>query len=234
MTKLRNRHIRSLLVLCAAAVLLAVGSTVAFFSSRDESTNRFSSGGFDILLTETDWDPNGARNVVPGDELPKNPQVTNNAPTPGYIFFRVTVPADTLEVENDLGAPLGTASQVPMYKFMVRDGEGYAADTSYSAAQRVRSSWKSVGSPVYSASDKAYVYVYAYTAGGDALVPLAEGQTTEPLFDRLWVWNFNEGYDPEQNHSVLVEAFGIQSDLPDHTAEQIAAIWTLASGGGAG
>lgn len=233
MTKARNPHIRSLLVVCAAAVLLAVGSSVAFFSSRDESTNRFSSGGFDILLTETDWDPNAARNVVPGDELPKNPQVTNNAPTPGYIFFRVTVPADTLVVENDAGEPLGAADQVPMYKFMVRDGEGYAADTSLTAAQRVRSAWLPVGSPVYSAADKAYVYVYAYAAAG-VLVPLAEGQTTEPLFDKLRIWNFNESYDPEQNHSVLVEAFGIQADLPDHTAEQIAEIWTLASGGGAG
>lgn len=233
MTKARNPHIRSLLVVCAAAVLLAVGSSVAFFSSRDESTNRFSSGGFDILLTETDWDPNAARNVVPGDELPKNPQVTNNAPTPGYIFFRVTVPADTLVVENDAGEPLGAADQVPMYKFMVRDGEGYAADTSLTAAQRVRSAWLPVGSPVYSAADKAYVYVYAYAADG-VLVPLAEGQTTEPLFDKLRIWNFNESYDPEQNHSVLVEAFGIQADLPDHTAEQIAEIWTLASGGGAG
>ena len=239
MVQVQKKHARSMAVLCAIAVLLVVGSTVAYFSSSDEITNRFASSSFDIILTETNWNPLAARDVLPGDELPKNPQVINNDRTPGYIFLRVTVPADATAVDNDDGSSFGEAPEhVPLYKFMVWNGDSpasYSVDSSFSAAQRVRSSqWIALGSPSYRAADQSYVYVYAYSTNGSTLSPLREGETTEPLFDRLQLWNFNESIDLEQNHSVLVEAFGIQADLPGYSASQLEAIWTLASGGGGG
>lgn len=33
-------------------------------------------------------------------------------------------------------------------------------------------------------------YVYAYSTDQTSLTPLLEDQTTEPLFDKLWVWYF--------------------------------------------
>lgn len=236
MPRIRKKHLKSILAVCAAAVLFAVGSTVAFFSSRDEITNRFAGGRFDIILSETKWDPNAAEGVVPGDELPKNPQVTNNEKTPGYIFLRVTVPCDATAVDNDNGTPMGsTDAKVPIYKFMVSDGntpETFTSNTDFSTAQTVNGNWKPVLEPQYSAAAKTCTYVYAYTAGGEALAPLSEGATTEPLFDRLHLWNFNENIDEDHNHSVLVEAFGIQSDLPGFSADQVSEIWQIVSGGG--
>lgn len=235
MVQLKRQHFKSLLVVCAIAVLVVIGSTVAFFTSRDESTNRFEGGSFDILLTETKWNPEAGREVMPGDELEKNPQITNVERIPGYVFLRVTVPCDSQMVDNDDGTPLGEVSAyVPMYKFMVRNGDSYDVDTTFTSAQQVHRHWQLVsGYPKRNEAEQAYVYVYAY-ANPSALIPLRQGEITEPLFDKLHLWNFDESYDPAQSHNVLVEALGIQADLPGYTAGQISEIWAILDRGGGG
>ena len=235
-TRDKQNKTRNFIVSLSLLVLVVIGSTLAYFSSRDEVTNRFRASRFDLLLTETKWDPSSARDVVPGDELDKNPQVTNLEQTPGYIFLRVTVPCDVQKVENADGTLLGsTDASVPMYKFMVSDGNdppSYAVNTEFSAAQTVKSCWTPVNTPAAQnfgtaqAPDWQIVYVYAYTYG-DTLVSLLEGQTTPALFDKLKLWNFTEDFNPAQSHSVRVEALGIQADLPGYTSADIAGVWAL-------
>ena len=250
MKRIEKRHVWSILVVCSAAVLIVIGSTVAFFTSKDETTNHFVGSQFDILLSETKWDPEQALNVVPGATLEKNPQVTNNERTPGYIFLRVTVPCDTQHIDAADGTPAASAN-VPLYKFMVLEGdtglttEGLATQTEGEGAnskryyydphltgqQAVHSHWSLVaGYPVADAETKQLTYVYAYTAGS-ALTALREGETTEPLFDKLLVWNFDESFDPQRSHTVRVEAFGIQANL---TGLSISQIWSILDDGGEG
>ncbi len=235
MLKIQKKHLKSLIVMISATVLVVVGSVMAFFTSADEVTNRFSGRNFDITLTETNWDASTAKDVIPGMELDKNPQVINKERTEGYIFLRVTVPCDSQMVDNDDGTPRGASgNQVPMYKFMVAQGtdpETYAADNTFSPKQTVNSHWRLV--PVenanysyYDSEKEQYIYVYAF-ADGNTLTPLIRNGITPPLFDKLQLWNFNEEYDPDKSHSVLVEAFGIQTDLPGYTASDIAGIWSL-------
>ena len=71
-----------------------------------------------------------------------------------------------------------------------------------------------------------YIYVYAYTDGAN-LNPLHQNEITNPLFDKLKLWNFNESYDQNNYHGVRVEALGIQTDLPGHDAGDIVEIWQL-------
>lgn len=243
MVRIRKHHFRSLAVLWAVGVLFVIGSTLAFFSSTDEATNRFVGNGFDILLTETRWNPSAAQNLLPGDEVDKNPRITNNDRNPGYVFLRVTVPADVIRVDQDDGKPLSTTAQnvpmYPMYKFMVWNGTSYVANGEFSAEQKVHSHWKLLSATLQkdaAGKNPVYVYVYAYAQTDDsALIPLNEGETTvEPLFDRLQLWNFAEGFDPAQSHSVRVEALGIQSNLPGYTASDFNGIWALVNGGGGG
>lgn len=241
--KKKNR--RSIAVVCAAAVLIVVGSTVAFFSSRDETTNRFAGNRFDIILTETEWNPNAAYDVVPGDELPKNPQVTNNEQTPGYIFLRVTVPC----YDTQSGSTGGNSqeSPVPIYKFMIRnhaisdenDPGAYDWDAQEDGGQNVHSQWTLVDGPDYHDASNTMTYVYAYSRDRVYLTPLKEGETTEPLFDKLRITTFHKNIDYDRNHNVLVEAFGIQSVLPGFPEGQIPEgqfwdVWQLLVGGEGG
>ena len=235
MVKPQKKHFASLTVLLSAAALVIIGSVMAYFTSTDQTTNKFEGSRFDIFLTETKWDAEKGKSVVPGDELEKNPQVTNKERTDGYIFLRVTVPCDTQMVDNDDGTKKGVISgdsPIPMYKFMVDNGDGtYAVNQEFSAAQAVNSHWQLVAEngglyTAYKQDEKQLVYVYAY-AQNDALTPLHRNEITEPVFDKLQLWNFNEQFDPDQNHAVRVEALGIQTDLPGHDASDIAGIWQL-------
>ena len=76
MVKPKFKYFKSMAVLISAAALVVVGSIMAYFTSNDEITNKFVGSRFDIFLTETKWDAEKAKNVVPGDELDKNPQIT--------------------------------------------------------------------------------------------------------------------------------------------------------------
>ncbi len=236
---LKKKHIKSFTVFCSAAVLTVIGSVMAYFTSTDAATNRFIGGRFDITLTETKWDPQNGREVVPGDELDKNPQVINNERTPGYIFLKVTVPCDTQKVDNDDGTEFGKLdSGVPLYKFMVNIAGYYFADETFTPNQTVNSHWSLVTAgnedyTFYDLTNKQYVYVYAYALNGK-LTPVEKGETTEPLFDKLQLWNFDESYDPDLSHSVTVEALGIQADLAGYSADQIGEIWAILSEGGGG
>ena len=241
MAKQRKKNIRLLVVLGSAVVLVLIGSTMAYFTSTDAVTNKFISSSFDITLTETKWNAEKAKNVIPGDELDKNPQVINNEETDGYIFLRVTVPCDTQMIDNDDGTQLGAIStNVPLYKFMIsneNNPEKYIYNENFSAEQTAHNHWKLVNDTgkdytKYIETTQQYVYVYAY-ASGNELTPLKKGEVTEPLFDKLHLWNFSEkGFDINQSHSVRVEALGIQASLSGYTANQISEIWAILEGGG--
>ena len=233
---LTKNKVHRLVFTASAALLLAFGSIMAYFTSTDEITNKFVGSRFDVTLTETNWNPKSALSVVPGDELFKNPQVTNNERTDAYVFLRVTVPGAVMMVDkNDGSAQESTKIAVPLYKFMVNvTGDHYEADSTYSSDQKVNSTWKIVNNPVYDEEKKQFVYVYAYS-DGSYLIPLKKGDTTSALFDKLQLWNFNEEFDPsgtQFSQNVRVEALGIQANLPGHESDDINEIWQILSGEG--
>ena len=81
--KLQKKHFKSLAVIAAVTTLVIISSTMAYFSSKDNTTNKFVGSRFDVMLLETDWDPEKAQNVIPGEELDKNPQIVNSHYTDG-------------------------------------------------------------------------------------------------------------------------------------------------------
>ena len=236
LTKNSNRiNIHRIAFVASASFLFFYSSIMAYFTSTDETTNRFVGSRFDITLTETKWDAKKGSEVIPGDEIEKNPQVINNERTDAYIFLRVTVPGAEMLVDNNNGtAKESTKKIVPLYKFIA----GSEVNSFYSDDQSVNSPWKAVTEqPVYDSDNKQYIYVYYYSTGTDEqeLRPLKKGETTEALFDKLQLWNFNEEFDPTGTHlsqNVRVEALGIQTDLPGLTAKNITEVWKILSEGG--
>ena len=81
-------------------IIIVLLITLAMFTSFDEVTNVFSGGKVDIVLTEPNWSPSKALNIVPETILDKDPYVTNNEDTQVYVFLEVTVPYGNIEVEN--------------------------------------------------------------------------------------------------------------------------------------
>lgn len=93
-------------IILAAVVLLVVfgiGGAIAFFTDKDTKTNVFTVGKVDISVVETKWDElvdadnNGkkdkAENLMPGDEVPKDPKISNDSTkNAAYVFMKVEAP----------------------------------------------------------------------------------------------------------------------------------------------
>ncbi len=230
--KIQKKHFKSLAVIASVTALIVISSTMAYFTSKDNTTNKFVGSRFDVMLLETKWDPEKAKNVIPGEELDKNPQITNTERANCYVYLRVTVPCDTTMVDKADGTPMGETGAVPMYKFMIKDSanDTYVADESFSPKQLVNDHWQLIHEDgkdytEYKSDTKDYVYVYAYADGGTPTI-LERNDITNPLFDKLLLWNFNENFDKDKPHDVKVEALGIQTDIP---ASDINGVWAYLS-----
>ncbi len=88
-------------LLIAAIVLLLIlliGGAVAYFTDTETKTNTFTIGNVDITLTEPNWAtadtnsnnvPDAAENKMPGEEIAKDPTITNVGENDAYIFAKV-------------------------------------------------------------------------------------------------------------------------------------------------
>lgn len=248
----------------AAAIILGVllvvfMVTLAFFTSFDEVTNVFGGGKLDIILTEPNWKPNEAKNIVPDKVLDKDPYITNNDNTAAYVFLEVTMPCAQIEVEENSGANKGstiagtgsTGVNVPLYKFGKLNDNGtpddktddtYDFDTHYTTTtQSVNPGWVLVSgtgiteNPVIDETNHVIKYVYAHVRTDDTskLCPLDKGVRTQyPLFNKIQLVNFDETNTTVTNYSVHVKAYGIQANFlsADNTNDP-ATVWNILNSG---
>lgn len=77
-----------------ALVLLAVGASLAYFTSRDTATNQLEAAALEIQLLEPKWQNGGiydAQNTESGMTIAKDPYVYNGSETSVYLCMQVTV-----------------------------------------------------------------------------------------------------------------------------------------------
>ena len=87
-----KKRMTVLLALCLV-VVLGVGATLAYLTRTIEEVENkftFASEGIDAELIEPEWDPEDAENLLPGAELPKDPQVVNTGELPIWTALQVT------------------------------------------------------------------------------------------------------------------------------------------------
>lgn len=114
-SKQKKRTVLSLLLIAA----ILISGAFAFLTATDSKTNVFTVGNIDIELWENfDSDLNGttevydstattpptAENVIPGQEIAKEPYVKNTGANPCNLFMTVKVPVisnDDVKVTND-------------------------------------------------------------------------------------------------------------------------------------
>ena len=99
---------KKILSLALAASLVAVaiaGSSLAYFTDKEEKTNTLTIGNVDIVLTEPNWDATGAeeaKEMYPGEAVAKDPTVTNNGANPAFVRVKVEWPEGAeLSVRTD-------------------------------------------------------------------------------------------------------------------------------------
>lgn len=239
-TKKRSPGMLAAIVLTFLLIVLMI--TLALFTSVDEVTNVFDAGRVDIILTESKWKPADAKYVVPEQELPKNPKVTNNEKTDVYVFLEVTVPylSASTEIENSThndasqGKALTTPTQInpiPLYKFGTANVNNnadpatvtYNYNTSLDITQsKINTGWTLVNPssgdakyPKVDAANKTITYVYAHTdnsSGTDKLIALKPGYTTQTALFDS-VKVINFDENAKINDETLTDANSLQGKL---------------------
>lgn len=211
---LKKRMGMAMLISCGLISALAVGGTMAYLTDNESHTNTFTVGNVKINLEEPSWDikdvnkngvPDAAENVVPNQQLAKDPQVENEGNNDAVVFLRVTVPVkDVTKVAND-----GTVSaHKPQELFYFKDG---GVDENYSQDNVWNANWVELGDQEANAGETQTVgqrtYVFGYKKR------LAKGATTAKLFQAVQVKNIIENeVASDQLQNVKIEAFAIQAD----------------------
>ena len=198
---------KTLLLIVAALLLIAVviGGISAYFTKTTATlTNNFTIGSVNITLTEPTWNAANATNLVPGDQVDKDPTVTNTGANPAYIFVKVTVP----NYPNGATTPVNT--------------DLFSLDTVDTDA------WNLV---TESTASNVHTYVYAYATGtaGNNLTALAPTASVK-LFDDVTLTTDTtvaEAANNAHNTNIEVTAYAIQTEHVTEQATSQAAVWSL-------
>ncbi|MBQ1376649.1 MAG: hypothetical protein IIY77_01635, partial [Lachnospiraceae bacterium] len=97
---------------CLMAVGVATGGTLAYLTDTESYTNTFTVGNVGIALEEPGWAledadddgvPDEAEDLVPNEELTKDPQVVNQGVNASLAFIRVIIPVEDVTMIGDDG-----------------------------------------------------------------------------------------------------------------------------------
>lgn len=192
--KLRTTVIASALVGC-----LAIGGISAYFTDGDTVTNSFTVGKVEIELQEPNWNEEDAKDITPGKEMKKDPQVENTGINEAYVFLEVKLPKATVTTADENGNAEAEAYQ-ELFKYNVNEG------------------WIELTGKVDNSEEGFVTKVFAYAASEDEMTAVEAGQTTAKLFDYVKLINLIEGNLEDADLAIDVTAYAIQTaNLTDAT-----------------
>lgn len=162
---------------------ICIGGTLAYLTDYDVAANEFTVGKVDIELTEPNWKPEDYKNLVPTQEIKKDPCITNTGKNDAYVYMEVAV---------------------PIQKLIVADPNGMRKDSAETKLFEYKPSeeWKLMDNYT---KDGKHINIYAYTK------ILKPGDTSTPLFNTMTFANVIEGQVDGKTFSVPVRAYAIQT-----------------------
>lgn len=188
---LKNEKIGAIILAGVLAIMLTVGGISAYFTDGDSVTNAFTVGKISLELKEPDWDPENAKDIVPGQTITKNPQVINDGANAEYVFVEVIVPYETLQTVNADGTR-NPAQDTELYSYLVNQ------------------EWHMMERTV-NVEEKTVTYLYAYGTA-DQCTELPVGETTPAVFEAVTFANIVENEALEGTTlEITLNAYGIQT-----------------------
>ncbi len=173
-----------LLVLTAAVGCSTFGLTMAYMTDSEQNTNVITVGDVTVDLTETKWNPENGKDILPLETVEKNPQVTNTGSVNTWIFLKVKNPKKNIITVNNTSKRKNASANVELFSFTAN------------------SEWELLSK---TESDSEVEYLYGYK---DVVTP---GQTTQSLFDSVTAVNYMEGSLGENDAlNIPIEAMAIQ------------------------
>ena len=178
-----NKKIKNGIFIAIVAGSLCIGGTMAYLTDREETVNEFTVGKIDIQLLEPHWKPEENKNLVPTQEILKDPQIKNTGQNDAFVYLEVAVPVRKVITADREGNRINKKN-TELFTF--------SAGKEWTLLQSVQ-------------KEENKVYTYAYNK------ILKPSETTSPLFEKVIFANIIEGQLDAQKLSVPVKAYAIQS-----------------------
>ena len=233
----KKKNMKPILIAGAAVACLGIAGVSAYFTDSETLHNTFTVGKIDIKPKEPSWDPeNPPEDIVPNQEFPKDPKISNVGANPAYVFMQVKIPTAKVKVVNDDGTV------------------GEAALTELFTMQGLNTTdWCQIEDPFdYTDEDNHTFKVYTFAYGPNAAkaptileindsVDGSGKDETPPLFTSVRFANIIEGQAIETKQlNVDVISYAIQTDwlsdtnndaADDHGTNKLSAtkIWQIFS-----
>lgn len=133
---MRNKKLITMVASLALVAVVGIGATLAYFTDRDEATNVITMGHVDIDLEEPNFPggPEGGEieNVVPGDEITKDPTVTvQEGSEDAYIRVKLNIVSDDVDFPAEYLAQLLAKNADGTYKYLNIDTTVWAEADGY-------------------------------------------------------------------------------------------------------
>lgn len=205
-----------MMAVCVLAGTMAIGGTMAYLTDKDAAVNTFTIGEVKADLIEPNYpgnDSDQVKELVPNEEVKKDPQVVNTGTNDMLVFMTVEVPTANVTVVEDDGTK-GEKKVTDLF-WLKQDEPGEFHENSFDEAWMMLEDKGNVSETERTASK----YVFGYTKA----VP--KGGTTEPLFDKVQLKNIieNEVAAGEPLNILLtvyaIQASSILNDNIDLTGE---------------
>ena len=213
---MNKKKVKAMIVAAALATILLIGGISAYFTDADTATNTFTVGKVSIDLEEPNWEE--PENIVPGQEMDKDPQITNDGLNGAYVFMEVVMPYANIVTANADGTK-NDAADTELFALLHKLDDG-------TYATGVKAGWVQVGTEVKDENAKTVTYLYAYgTANG--MTELAKDATTPTLFDKVKFVNAIEDQGLEgTTKEIVINAYAIQSSNIENAVTP-AEVWTI-------
>lgn len=218
----RNKRAAACIVSLALAGAALVGGILAYQTKTESQENIFLIGNVKIEASEpgfpTKDDPVTGRTAgVPDDcelmtpykEAPKDPRIKNTGNNDCVVFFRVTVPVETLNIINDDGTQKKNVDEDLFWMKRASDGEGIHGN-------RFNTGWtelntldqKIVSCAGVNDEGKGKTYIFGWHA------VLKPGQSTATLFDKVQNKKYgSRTIRADEIENIKVESFAIQAEF---------------------
>ncbi|MBQ9326942.1 MAG: hypothetical protein IJ225_00205 [Solobacterium sp.] len=204
-----------------------VEKTSAYFTDSEHHVNSYTFGDITIDGTETDWNPEDAKFMVPREITSKNPRIENTGTNLAVGFIVVDSPILKNVTLSDDNGKLKPAADVEEFRFLnAEKNEGFNTNTwTLIDSQYINASGETLASAMTpSASTPAGTAFRRYVfgcknaiEGGSAEAPVK----TEPLFNYIQAQNFVEGtFRTGEGNGIDVKFLAVQAEnltLPDGT-----------------
>lgn len=191
---MKKNTIKTVLLLTTLVGTLSIGGIMAYFTDADMATNTFTIGKISLDLQEPNWTP--PKNITPGQEIKKDPQIKNDGVNDEYVFLKVMIPYEKIVTANEDGSK-NSLKATELFTYDVKDG------------------WMElISEKEVSENSQMITHIYAYTGkNAENMQALKVGETTNALFEWVRFANIVEDQTLESTtRNIVIQAYGIQTD----------------------